>query len=40
MAEIVLRPGHLFVDRSLADYDEDAAALLTERVLAQSPLRT
>ena len=35
--------GHLFVDRSLPDYDEEAAGLVRERVLrflAQSPLRT
>lgn len=34
--ELFLYPGsaHLFADRSLADYDEDAASLLTERVLA------
>lgn len=35
-AKLFLYPGdrHLFADRSLADYDENAAALLTERVLA------
>jgi dienelactone hydrolase len=35
-AELFLYPGdsHLFADSSLADYDEDAAALLKERVLA------
>lgn len=35
-AELFLYPGrkHLFTDRSLTDYDEPAAALLTERVLA------
>ncbi len=34
-AELFLYPGksHLFADNSLADYDEQAAALLTERVL-------
>jgi dienelactone hydrolase len=34
-AELHLYPGadHLFLDRSLAGYDEDAAALLTRRVL-------
>jgi dienelactone hydrolase len=34
-AELFLYPGdgHLFADESLPDYDEDAAALLTERVL-------
>ena len=34
-AELFLYPGadHLFVDRSLAGYDEDAAALVTRRVL-------
>jgi dienelactone hydrolase len=34
--ELFLYPGarHLFVDSSLPEYDEDAAALLTERVLA------
>lgn len=34
-AELFLYPGdrHLFADSSLADYDEPAAALLTERVL-------
>jgi dienelactone hydrolase len=34
-AELFLYPGdrHLFADSSLPDYDEDAAALLTERVL-------
>jgi dienelactone hydrolase len=34
-AELFLYPGdqHLFADRSLGSYDEDAAALLTERVL-------
>ena len=33
--ELFLYPGdrHLFADNSLPDYDEDAAALLTERVL-------
>ena len=35
-AELFLYPGdrHLFADNSLTDYDEDAAALLTKRVLA------
>ena len=35
-AELFLYPGdgHLFADNSLPDYDENAAALLTERVLA------
>lgn len=35
-AELFLYPGdrHLFADRSLPSYDEQAAALLTERVLA------
>jgi dienelactone hydrolase len=35
-AELFLYPGdqHLFADRSLPSYDADAAALLTERVLA------
>jgi dienelactone hydrolase len=35
-AELFLYPGdqHLFCDASLPSYDEDAAALLTERVLA------
>ena len=35
-AELFVYPGkaHLFADRSLSDYDEGAAALLTERVLA------
>jgi dienelactone hydrolase len=35
-AELFLYPGdrHLFVDNSLPDYDENAAALLTERVLS------
>jgi dienelactone hydrolase len=35
-AELFLYPGdrHLFADNSLPDYDEDAAALLTKRVLA------
>lgn len=35
-AELFLYPGgvHLFADRSLPSYDESAAALLTERVLA------
>jgi dienelactone hydrolase len=34
-AELFLYPGagHLFADRSLADYDEDAAALLLRRSL-------
>ena len=34
--ELFLYPGdqHLFTDSSLSSYDEDAAALLTERVLA------
>jgi dienelactone hydrolase len=34
-AELFVYPGdqHLFADRSLASYDADAAALLTERVL-------
>jgi dienelactone hydrolase len=35
-AELFLYPGdrHLFADSSLASYDAEAAALLTERVLA------
>ena len=35
-AELFIYPGdkHLFADGSLADYDESAAALLKERVLA------
>jgi len=35
-AELFLYPGdrHLFADNSLPDYDENAAALLTDRVLA------
>jgi dienelactone hydrolase len=35
-AELFLYPGdrHLFADNSLADYDEQAAAKLKERVLA------
>ena len=35
-AELFLYPGdrHLFADNSLPDYDEEAAALLTERVLS------
>jgi dienelactone hydrolase len=35
-AELFLYPGdgHLFADSSLADFDEGAAALLKERVLA------
>jgi dienelactone hydrolase len=35
-AELFLYPGnrHLFTDRSLPDYDEDAATLLIDRVLA------
>lgn len=35
-AELFLYPGngHLFADRSLGDYDEEAAALLRERALA------
>jgi len=35
-AELFLYPGdrHLFADDSLPDYDEDAASLLTERVLS------
>ena len=35
-AELFLYPGdrHLFADNSLSDYDEDAARLLSERVLA------
>lgn len=35
-AELFVYPGagHLFVDSSVTDYDEKAAALLTERVLA------
>ena len=35
-AELFLYPGdrHLFADRSLGDYDEAAAALLTTRILA------
>jgi dienelactone hydrolase len=34
-AELFLYPGdrHLFVDRSLPEYDEAAATLLTQRVL-------
>lgn len=34
-AELFLYPGdrHLFADRSLPDYDEEAATLLTRRVL-------
>jgi len=34
-AELFLYPGgeHLFADSSLASYDADASALLTERVL-------
>jgi dienelactone hydrolase len=38
-AELFLYPGdrHLFADRSLPEYDEDAAALLRERVLALLP---
>jgi dienelactone hydrolase len=34
-AELFLYPGeqHLFIDRSLSDYDAEAAALLTRRVL-------
>jgi dienelactone hydrolase len=34
--ELFLYPGdrHLFCDRSVADHDEAAARLLTERVLA------
>jgi len=37
-AELFLYPGdrHLFADNSLPDYDESAAALLKERVLAFS----
>ena len=31
---LYLGDGHLFADNSLPDYDEAAAALLTERVLA------
>jgi dienelactone hydrolase len=36
VAELFLYPGdrHLFADSSLPDYDEDAATLLTQRVLA------
>jgi dienelactone hydrolase len=36
LAELFLYPGdrHLFADNSLPDYDEDAAAVLRERVLA------
>jgi dienelactone hydrolase len=36
LAELFLYPGdeHLFADSSLSSYDEDAAALLTERTLA------
>ena len=36
LAELFVYPGdqHLFSDRSLASYDDDAAALLTERTLA------
>jgi dienelactone hydrolase len=35
-AELFLYPGdgHLFADSSLGDFDEDAAALLTKRILA------
>ena len=35
-AELFLYPGdrHLFADSSLPDYDEQAAGLLTERILA------
>ena len=35
-AELFLYPGdgHLFADNSLPDYDENAATLLKERVLA------
>jgi dienelactone hydrolase len=35
-AELFLYPGdgHLFADSSLGDFDEEAAALLKERVLA------
>ena len=35
-AELFLYPGnqHLFADKSLPSYDERAASLLTERVLA------
>ena len=35
-AELFLYPGdrHLFADSSLPDYDEDAATLLEQRVLA------
>ena len=35
-AELFLYPGdgHLFTDSSLGDFDEEAAALLEERVLA------
>jgi dienelactone hydrolase len=35
-AELYLYPGdrHLFADNSLSGYDENAAALLTERVLS------
>lgn len=35
-AELFLYPGnrHLFADSSLPDYDEKAAGLLTERVIA------
>jgi dienelactone hydrolase len=35
-AELFVYPGdvHLFTDRSLAAFDEDAAALVRERVLA------
>jgi dienelactone hydrolase len=35
-AELFLYPGdrHLFADDSLPEYDENAAALLTERVLS------
>ena len=35
-AELFLYPGdaHLFADRSLSDYDEDAAGLVRERSLA------
>lgn len=35
-AELYLYPGsgHLFADRTLGDFDEEAAALMTERILA------
>ena len=35
-AELFLYPGdgHLFADSSLSDFDEEAAALLKERILA------